>query len=200
MTISLSFPFILASASPRRRDLLRSVGLKFKVIPAFADESREAGETPARHVRRLSRNKAQTVALRHPKSLVLGADTIVVIDGMILGKPKDQKQARDMLRRLSNRTHSVYTGFTLIGPTGGLLKTRVVRSSVQFKKISVEEMDWYVNGDEPYDKAGGYAVQGRGAYFIKSIRGSYTNVIGLPLCEVLEELKHLSPVHFRWTS
>ncbi len=198
MTLSLSFPFILASASPRRKDLLRSAGLKIKIIPTSTDEMYLRGETPAAHVKRLSRDKANAVAPGHPNALVLGADTIVVIDGLILGKPKNKKQAREMLQRLSNRTHTVFTGFTLVCRDAGLSKTRVVRSSVQFKNIPPDEMDWYVNCDEPYDKAGGYAVQGRGASFIKAIRGSYTNVIGLPLCEVLEELKHLNAVHFRW--
>ena len=198
MTLSLSFPFILASASPRRKDLLRSAGLKLKIIPTSTDETYLQGETPAAHVKRLSRDKANAVAPGHPNALVLGADTIVVIDGLILGKPKNKKQAREMLQRLSNRTHTVFTGFTLVCLDAGLSKTRVVRSSVQFKNIPPDEMDWYVNCDEPYDKAGGYAVQGRGASFIKAIRGSYTNVIGLPLCEVLEELKHLNAVHFRW--
>jgi len=198
MTISLSFPFILASASPRREDLLRSVGLTFKILPAHVDETYRPGETPAAHVKRLSQDKAGVIATRHPKALVLGADTIVVIDGLILGKPKNKKQARDMLQRLSNRTHTVFTGFTLASMDAGISQTRVVRSSVQFKQITSDEMDWYIHCDEPYDKAGGYAVQGRGAYFIKAIRGSYTNVIGLPLCEVLEELKHLNTVSFRW--
>jgi septum formation protein len=197
MTISLSSPFILASASPRREELLRSVGLKFKIIPADVDETYLNGETPRTHVRRLSGNKAQVIADRYPKALVLGADTIVVIDGLILGKPKNKNQAREMLQRLSNRRHTVLTGFSIARADAGISKTKVVQSAVQFKKISPEEMDWYVGGDEPYDKAGGYAVQGMGAYFIKAIRGSYTNVIGLPLCEVLEELKHLDAIHFR---
>jgi septum formation protein len=197
MTSSLSSHFILASASPRREELLRSVGLKFKIIPADVDETYLNGETPRTHVRRLSGNKAQVIADRYPKALVLGADTIVVIDGLILGKPKNKKQAREMLQRLSNRRHTVLTGFSIARADAGISKTKVVQSAVQFKKISPEEMDWYVGGDEPYDKAGGYAVQGMGAYFIKAIRGSYTNVIGLPLCEVLEELKHLDAIHFR---
>lgn len=198
MTISLSFPLILASASPRREDLLHSVGLTFKILPAHVDETYLEGESPGVHVKRLSKDKATVIALQHPNALVLGADTIVVIDGLILGKPKSKKQAREMLQRLSNRVHTVFTGFTLVCSDTGVLKTKVVRSSVQFKDIAPDEMDWYVNCDEPYDKAGGYAVQGKGAYFIKSIRGSYTNVIGLPLCEVLEELKHLNAVHFKW--
>jgi len=197
MTLSLSSPFILASASPRREDLLRSVGLKFKIIPAHVDETYINGETPHAHVKRLSRDKAMVIAKKYPQALVLGADTIVVIDGLILGKPKNKKQAREMLQQLSNRTHTVFTGFTILGMSAGLAKTRVIRSAVQFKEIAPDEMDWYVNCDEPYDKAGGYAVQGKGAYFIKAIRGSYTNVIGLPLCEVLEELKRINKIHFR---
>ena len=197
MTIALSSPFILASASPRRKELLRSVGLKLKIIPAHVDETHINGESPQTHVRRLSIDKATVIADQHPKALVLGADTIVVIDGLILGKPKNKSQARAMLERLSNRQHIVFTGFTIVSAGSGISKTKVVRSAVRFKKISPEEMDWYVNCDEPYDKAGGYAAQGMGAYFIKAIRGSYTNVIGLPLCEVLEELKRIDAVHFR---
>ncbi len=197
MTIVLSSPFILASASPRRKELLRSVGLKLKIIPAHVDETHINGESPQTHVRRLSCDKATVIADQHPKALVLGADTIVVIDGLILGKPKSKSQARAMLERLSNRQHIVFTGFTIVSAGSGISKTKVVRSAVRFKKISPEEMDWYVNCDEPYDKAGGYAVQGKGAYFIKAIRGSYTNVIGLPLCEVLEELKRIDAVDFR---
>ncbi len=197
MTISLTHPFILASASPRRKELLRSLGLTFKILPGHIDETYLDGESPRAHVHRLSRNKAAVIAIQYPKALVLGADTIVVIDGQILGKPKNKKQARGMLQQLSNRRHAVFTGFTLTCLNTGISKTKVVRSSVLFKEISPEEMDWYVNCDEPYDKAGGYAVQGKGASFIKSIHGSYTNVIGLPLSEVLEELKHLNVVHFR---
>jgi len=197
MTIRLSEPFILASISPRRQELLRSVGLKFKIIPAHINEEYLDGESPREHVRRLALGKAMTIARKHPDNWVLGADTIVVIDGLILGKPKNKKQAREMLTRLSDREHKVFTGFTLAHGATKVYKARVIQSAVQFKKISPEEMEWYVNCDEPYDKAGGYAVQGKGAYFIKSIRGSYTNVIGLPLCEVLEELKNLNVLNFR---
>ena len=197
MTISLLCPLILASASPRREELLRSVGLKFKIIPADVDETYFQGESPRAHVRRLSRDKAGAIAHQYPKALVLGADTIVVIDGQILGKPKNKKQAREMLQRLSNRQHTVFTGFTITCIRAGTSRTKVVQSTVQFKNISPEETAWYVNGDEPYDKAGGYAAQGMGASFIQAIRGSYTNVIGLPLCEVVEALKHLGVIHFR---
>ena len=175
---------------------MRSVGWKFKIIPAHVNEEYLQGESPREHVRRLSRDKATAIARKNPDAWVLGADTIVVIDGLILGKPKNRKQAREMLTRLSDREHDVFTGFTLAHDATKVYKTKVIRSAVRFKKISPEEMQWYMNCDEPYDKAGGYAVQGKGAYFIKSIRGSYTNVIGLPLCEVLEELKNLKVLSF----
>jgi septum formation protein len=127
----------------------------------------------------------------------LGADTIVVIDSLIMGKPENKKQAREMIERLSGREHKVFTGFTLAHDATKVYKTKIISSAVRFKKISPEEMEWYISCDEPYDKAGGYAAQGKGASFIKSIRGSYTNVIGLPLCEVLEELKNLKALNFR---
>lgn len=197
MAIHLSNPLILASASPRRQELLRSAGMKFRITPAHVNEEYLAGESPRGHVRRLSRDKAMVVAIRNPDAWLLGADTIVVIDGLILGKPKNKKQAREMLGRLSGREHKVLTGFTLARVAAEVCKTRVISSVVQFKKITPAEMQWYVNCGEPYDKAGGYAAQGRGAFFIRSIRGSYTNVIGLPLCEVLEELKNLQALSFR---
>ena len=197
MPISSNASFILASASPRRQELLRSVGLKFKIIPAHVNENYLAGESPRQHVKRLSIDKAIIIARKYPEAWVLGADTIVVIDGLILGKPKNEVQARKMLQKLSGRAHKVFTGFTIAHVAAEVYQTKVIQSAVQFKTISPKEMDWYVSYDEPYDKAGGYAVQGKGAYFIQSIRGSYTNVIGLPLCEVLEELKKLKAINFR---
>lgn len=196
MTISTSDNFILASASPRRQELLQAVGLKFNIMPAHVNEDYIDGESPRQHVARLALDKAQAIAHKYPASMVLGADTIVVIDGLILGKPKNKKQARQMLERLSGREHKVFTGFTLRRTASRFIKTKVIQSAVQFKLISPAEMEWYISGDEPYDKAGGYAVQGKGASFIKSIRGSYTNVIGLPLCEVLEELQKSGAIHF----
>ena len=197
MTISLSASLILASASPRRQELLQAVGLKFKIIPAHVNENYIAGENPRQHVKRLAGNKAMVIARKYPEALVLGADTIVVIDGLILGKPKNQTQAREMLQKLSGREHKVFTGFTIAHVAAEVYQTKVIQSAVQFKIISPGEMDWYVACDEPYDKAGGYAVQGKGACFIQSIRGSYTNVIGLPLCEVLEAFKKLESINFR---
>lgn len=196
MSLLLSYPLILASASPRREELLRSLGLSFTILPAHIDETWQEGETPAAHVKRLAREKAAAMAVKHPQAIVLGADTIVALDGLILGKPKNRKQAREMLQRLSGRTHTVFTGFAIAQKSRGVATTRVVRSAVRFKVISPDEMRWYIASAEPYDKAGGYAAQGMGASFIKSIRGSYTNVIGLPVCEVMEELKKLDAVHF----
>jgi septum formation protein len=197
MTISLSASLILASASPRRQELLRSAGLKFKVIPAHINELCLAGESPRQHVKRLARDKAMVIAKKYPDAWVLGADTIVVIDGIVLGKPENKTQARKMLQKLSGREHKVFTGFTIAHVAAAIYRTKVIQSAVQFKTISPEEMEWYIASDEPYDKAGGYAVQGQGACFIRSIRGSYTNVIGLPLCEVLEEFKYFGTMKFR---
>ena len=189
--------FILASASPRRREMLQSIGLNFEIIPAHVNEDYLAGESPRQHVKRLSHNKAMVIAQKYPEAWVLGADTIVVIDGLILGKPKDKAQARKMLRKLSGREHKVFTGFSIAHIAAKVYKTQVVQSAVRFKTITPKEMEWYIACDEPYDKAGGYAVQGKGACFIQSIRGSYTNVIGLPLCEVLEALIKFKTINFR---
>jgi MAF protein len=172
------------------------VGLKFKTIPAHVNEDYIKGESPQQHVRRLAQEKAQLIARKYPRVWVLGADTIVVIDGLILGKPKNKTQAKEMLKKLSGSEHKVFTGFTVIQVASKVSHSDIVQSTVKFKKISAAELDWYIACDEPYDKAGGYAVQGKGAYFIKSIRGSYTNVIGLPLCEVLETLKKLEAISF----
>jgi septum formation protein len=196
MSIASKDLFILASESPRRREILKSVGLKFKIVPAHVNEDYLAGESPQEHVKRLSHDKAIAIARKFPEAWVLGADTIVVIDGMILGKPKNKAQAKNMLQRLSGREHKVFTGFTIVNMANKNCSTKVVQSAVRFKTISPEELDWYIACDEPYDKAGGYAIQGKGAYFIQSIRGSYTNVIGLPLCEVLETLKKVEAIKF----
>lgn len=196
MGLITSGPFILASASPRRSELLTVLGLSFAVIPSGADETFRPGETPAGHVKRISGAKAQAVAADHPDAWVLGADTIVVIDGQVLGKPKDRADARQMLRLLSGREHDVYTGFTVIKKTASVLCRKVVRSTVVFREITEDELEWYVNSDEPYDKAGGYAVQEKGGLFAYRIRGSYSNVIGLPVSEVFEVLKQIGAVRF----
>lgn len=196
MGLQLSAPFILASASPRRIELLRLLGLDFTVMPSGADETFRQGESPAAHTLRLSADKARLIATAHPGSWVLGADTIVVIDSDVLGKPADPEEARQMLKKLSARAHTVFTGFTLARQEARIAVSEVVESTVLFREIAEEEMAWYINSPEPYDKAGAYAVQGMGAFFIKEIRGSYTNVMGLPLCEVVDVLKQVGAVKF----
>lgn len=177
---------ILASASPRRADLLRAAGFQFDVRPADVDERVQPGETAASYVARLAAEKAGAVAARAPGWVVLGADTSVVVDGDILGKPEDGRSAGAMLQRLSNRTHEVLTGICLVGGRGGAAAVRalVAHTTVRFAHLSPAEIDWYVETGEPLDKAGGYAIQGLGSRFVTEVRGSYTNVVGLPVAEV----------------
>ena len=185
---------ILASASPRRQELLRSAGVPLKVMPSNADESFAPGEKPERHVLRLARGKAREVAERFPDRWVLAADTVVVIGDRVLGKPKDPKEAGKMLRLLSGREHRVITGYCLLRSSGRNRKEGHITTRVFFKPLTSAEIRWYIATREPFDKAGGYAIQGRGAFMIKRIVGSYTNVVGLPLCEVIEALKEVKAV------
>ncbi len=188
--------FILASASPRRIELLRLLGMRFEIMPSHVDEAFMQGETPRGHVLRLSEEKAEKAAILHPEAWVFGADTIVIINGEVLGKPRTPDEAREMLGKLSGRVHTVFTGFTLIRKSADVLIRDAVESSVRFREIPEDEMTWYIRSEEPYDKAGGYAVQGMGAFFIKEIHGSYTNVMGLPLCEVVDVLKSIGAIDF----
>ena len=179
---------ILASKSPRRRYLLSQAGLAFDVIPSGFDEKSVVMSEPADFVRKLSLSKAEDVADGNPQSWVIGADTIVLIEGKVLGKPRDKAAARKMLERLSGQTHQVYTGYTIccVGTNESI--TDVVCTDVTFKKLSPDEIEWYIHTDEPFDKAGAYAIQGLGTFLVKRINGSYTNVVGLPVCEVIEHL------------
>ncbi|MBW2107253.1 MAG: septum formation inhibitor Maf [Deltaproteobacteria bacterium] len=185
---------ILASASPRRRDLLTQAGLPFTVIPSTVDETALTAGPPEVQVRMLAQAKAKQVAARFPDHWVIGADTLVVIDGRVLGKPKDRTEARAMLHRLSGRTHTVWTGYCLCCKDVAQSICDAVDTKVQFKTLSAGEIAWYVNTSEPYDKAGGYAAQGLGSTLIKRIEGSYTNVVGLPVCEVVETLVRVGVV------
>jgi len=196
MGIAVSGRFILASASPRRIELLRLMGLDFAVMPSGVDETFQRGEPPREHVLRLSEEKALAVSRRHPDAWVLGADTIVIVAGEVLGKPESIPEAMTMLEKLSGREHEVFTGFSIVQQETGILIREVVESSVLFREISGDEMSWYAGLEEPYDKAGAYAVQGMGAFFIREIRGSYTNVMGLPLCEVVDALKGVAAIRF----
>jgi len=182
---------VLASASPRRSQLLASVGLDFDVVPAHIDESVLPGETPGDYVARLSQEKAAAVAGRvGAKSWIVAADTTVDIDGRILEKPVDGADARRMLRLLSGRVHLVHTGLTV--RSADLTDTVVVETAVRFVETTDDLLDWYVGTGEPFDKAGAYAIQGAGGALVERIDGSVTNVIGLPLVETLELLRRRS--------
>ena len=178
---------VLASASPRRSELLGSVGLMFDVVPAGIDESVRPGEPPADYVARLSREKADVVAdLVGPGSLIVGADTTVDIDAQILEKPVDVEDARRMLRLLSGSTHLVHTGVSVqFTAVPARRETLVVETAVQFVGLTDSMIDWYVGTGEPFGKAGGYAIQGAGGALVRRVDGSVTNVIGLPLAETL---------------
>ena len=197
MGIIISGNFILASQSPRRIELLQQMGIEnMAIIPSDIDEEALRGETPKEHTLRLSEEKAGAVAGLHPEAWVLGADTIVVIDEEILGKPRHPAEAKEMLLRLSGREHRVFTGFTVLNRNRNISVGQCVESSVLFRQITDDELAWYIKTPEPYDKAGGYAVQGIGAFFIKAIYGSYTNVMGLPLCEVVDALRQVGALRF----
>jgi septum formation protein len=194
--VTTSGRFILASASPRRIELLNLLGLRFEIMPSNVDEKFIKGETPRDHVLRLSEEKARMSSALHPEAWVMGADTIVIINGNVLGKPRTPDEAREMLGKLSGQIHTVFTGFTVTRKSADILIRDAVESSVLFREIPEDEMAWYIKTQEPYDKAGGYAVQGMGAFFIKEIHGSYTNVMGLPLCEVVDVLKRIGAIDF----
>jgi septum formation protein len=196
MGITTSGRFILASASPRRGEFLKIMGLDFDIIPANIDETFRPEETPREHVLRLAEGKALAVARFRPDAWVLGADTIVVVAGEVLGKPGSPAEATKMLEKLSGREHEVLTGFSIVREDRGVRIREVVGSSVLFREIDADEMAWYTGTAEPYDKAGAYAVQGMGGCFIREIRGSCTNVVGLPLCEVVCALKRVAAICF----
>lgn len=180
---------ILASASPRRRELLNSIGIAYRVDASQADE--DFVGAPDEMVACLSERKAKSVAERHPAALILAADTMVAIDGKNLGKPRDRKDAEEMLRELSGRWHSVFTGVCLLCPETGFLKVSVTETRVHFLPIPEEELMGYLDSTEPYDKAGAYAIQGAAGAFIDAIEGSYSNVVGLPLHAVAALLREV---------
>lgn len=173
---------VLASGSPRRAEILRSVGWDFEALPVDIDETLADGEGAFEYVERLSREKAEAAARLSHGGLILGADTTVVVDQDVLGKPCDEDEARRMLLRLSGRWHAVLTGVTLIR-VGESRKCLVAHEStrVLFAALSDDEINWYVASGEPMDKAGAYAIQGRAALFIEKIEGDYWNIVGLPM-------------------
>jgi septum formation protein len=176
---------ILASKSPRRRDLLQQAGIKFTVIPSNVDENLISSDSPWKYARKLAESKAKDVSRTHPDSWVIGADTIVYIDNTILGKPGSPEDAHNMLKRLSARTHQVITGFCICCEAQNRFYSASLSTDVLFKKLSNDEIQWYIQTGEPFDKAGSYAIQGLGVVLVKRINGSYTNVVGLPVCEIV---------------
>lgn len=184
----------MASASLRRLDLLRSVGLEPAVRPADVDERRRPGEDPVAMVERLARNKRDAVA--QPGELVLAADTVVVLDGEVLGKPGTSEVAVEMLKRLSGRSHQVVTGVAVVGP-GGTAST-AMSTEVAWRTLSDAEVDAYVATGEPLDKAGGYGIQGGGGVFVDSLVGSRDNVVGLPVAIALELLASVEVADDPW--
>jgi septum formation protein len=185
---------ILASASPRRAEILAAAGIPFEIRTAAVDESRLAGEPPEKMVERLAREKANAAARVGNFSgphIILGADTVVLADGEILGKPSDAAAARQMLRKLQGREHGVITGFALLRTLDGRIHSGYETTRVWFSEMTDAEIDAYVDTNEPLDKAGAYAIQGIAGRYIPRIEGCYFNVVGLPMARVWQALKDL---------
>ena len=201
--MSLTGPFqtlgrlILASASPRRKTLLHDLGLDFEIMEARVEERPGAGEPPREFVQRAAGDKASEISSQNPACWVLGADTVVVHGDRILGKPRNSEEALSVLLTLAGRKHQVHTGFCLKNANEKVAVSRVVTTEVSFFNFSPEIAAAYVSTGEPLDKAGAYGIQGNGGFLVEKIDGSYSNVVGLPLCEVIKELLHykvVSPV------
>ena len=194
----LNVPMILASTSPRRIELLQQMNFQFEVVPPSSDEKRLPGEAPRAMVRRLAIDKAQSVTTRVMAStgggLIIAADTIVVAPNgkTVLGKPENVAEAAKMLKMLAGRTHTVFTGYCVLAVARGMDTERVVRvvmSRVKMRSLSARDISQYIKTGEPMDKAGSYAAQGVGMALIEGITGSYTNVVGLPMCQLLLDLE-----------
>jgi len=168
--------------------LLKDLGLDLKIVPAEIPEIPDRYEDPVRFSQRMARGKVDIVSARYPEDWVLAADTVVALHGAVFGKPKHDREAAAFLQALSGKTHRVITSFCLKNVSRGSSVTRSVSTQVTFKELSLQEISWYVQTGEPRGKAGAYAIQGKGAFCVKKIRGSYTNVVGLPVTEVLEAL------------
>jgi len=186
-TISKEYPLILASASPRRKRLLQEIGLPFHLMPCDINEE-GIKDSPSNIARILAEKKAMTAYSRSPNNWILGADTIVVIQEALLGKSLNHEEARSMLTFLSGREHKVITGFSIIDPSGNVAHREHVSTLVTIKDLSEKEIMAYIATGEPFGKAGGYAIQGIGSFMIKSITGSYSNVVGLPVHALIEAL------------
>jgi len=185
--ISEQSPLILASASPRRKSLLTQAGLPFRSLASHVDEESVGGK-PEETSRLLAQRKASHVCSRVGKAWILGADTMVVVNDEILGKPTDREDARRMLWQLNGRDHRVITGFCILNSLDGVVHDEAVTTLVTIKALTRQEIEAYIDTDEPFGKAGSYAIQGIGSFMVKRISGSYTNVVGLPICALIEAL------------
>jgi septum formation protein len=188
---------LLASQSPRRKELLEQAGIEIEIVPSDMDEDAVLMKNPENYVKALSHAKAEIVSKAYPDCWILGADTVVVIKEKILGKPESNVHAVEMLRLLSDREHQVFTGYCIMNQKKAIIQKNAVETKVYFKSLSDQEIKWYVNTQEPFDKAGGYGIQGLGAFLVKKIIGSYSNVVGLPVCEVIETLIKLKIIEMR---
>jgi septum formation protein len=180
---------ILASASPRRKEILKITGLKFRVCASDHEEEFDLSLKPHRLARFLSRKKAEAVARKFRKAIIIAADTFIYFENNLLGKPRTGKEAEKMLGLLSGKVHSVITGFTILDTESGQIVSQSVVTKVHFRSLDKEEIRDYIRSGEPFDKAGAYAAQGLGAVFIEKIEGDFFNVMGLPLCALTEGLK-----------
>jgi septum formation protein len=184
-------PLVLASGSPRRAELLALLGHPFDIFRPEVDETVRPAEEPITAVKRLARDKVNAGRAAFPSAIVVAADTLVVLDGELLGKPRDGAEAARMLRRLSGRAHLVFTGYAVAAPSMAHPQVAHAETSVRLRSLSKEEIAGYVATGEPLDKAGAYAIQGRAAAFVEAIEGSYTNVVGLPLAELAQLLRRI---------
>jgi septum formation protein len=183
-----NYVFILASASPRRSELLKMAGLTFKIIPSQVEEIYRDHLSPKEYVLENACNKGNDIAKEYPSAIVISADTIVVLNNEILEKPKDKEHARVLLKKLSGQTHQVYTGFGLIHYEHDRNRFEYEKTDVTFRGLSDRMIEWYLGTSEPYDKAGAYGAQGKGALLIERVNGCYFNVVGLPISKLFTAL------------
>jgi septum formation protein len=186
--IDKSNPLVLASSSPRRKELLAQLGIPFEPVESGIEETALGGLSPAELACQVAVRKAESVRHRYPQHWILGADTIVVLKNRIFGKPSDTRDCREMLLSLSGRNHSVITAFCLIDPSGISVHIEAVVTKVKVKRMREDEIEAYIRTGEAFGKAGGYAIQAIGSFMIERIMGSYTNVVGLPVCEVINAM------------
>jgi len=183
-----SCPFILASSSPRRQEFLSLLGLEYRTIPSDIDETPETEELPADFARRMAKAKAVQISAAHPESCVIGADTVVALDRTIFGKPRDRQDALAILKILQGKTHKVITAFAVVMQQRAIEEVWASTTLVTFDTFTDNILQAYVDSEEPLDKAGAYGIQGKGTFLVRSITGSYSNVVGLPLNEVVQIL------------